>query len=68
MGGVARGGRQSARSPAIGQRIEAVRYDAESGYVVVLLDSRDELWVAACYEEGYHLFTVSPSLLDTENR
>ena len=41
---------------AIGARIEALRYDADSGYMVLTLDSGSELWVKASYEEGCHLF------------
>ncbi len=32
-----------------------MRYDADAGYLVVVLDSGSELWLAACYEEGYHV-------------
>ena len=46
------------RSDAIGQRKEALRYDVESGYVVIKLDSGDELWVAAGCREGYHVFVA----------
>jgi len=40
------------RSQAIGQRIISLGYDTESGYVVIELESGDDLWIAACYEEG----------------
>jgi hypothetical protein len=41
---------------AVGARIESVRYHADSGYIVLTLDSGSELWVKAGYEEGYHVF------------
>ena len=46
------------RSAAIGQRITALRYDAEAGYVVVELESGEELWVASDYSDGYHLVHI----------
>ncbi len=42
-------------SAAVGCRIESLRYDAEAGYVVIELDSGEELWVQAD-GEGYHIF------------
>jgi len=41
-------------SPAIGSKIESLHYDAESGYLVIELDSGEELWISADYE-GYHV-------------
>ncbi len=33
----------------------ALHYDTDAGYVVIELDSGDELWTAACWEEGSHV-------------
>ena len=46
------------RSPAVGQRIVGLRYDADSGFLAVLLDSGSELWVSASYEDGYHVYVA----------
>ena len=46
-------------SPALGSKIESLHYDAESGYVVIGLDSGEELWISADYE-GYHVLFDIP--------
>ena len=46
---------KSIHSPAIGQRITALHYD--SGYVVVELESGEEMWVSADWE-GYQVFAA----------
>ena len=51
---------------AIGARIDAVRYDSDSGYIVLTLNSGSELWVKASYEEGYHLI-VERTATDSRN-
>ncbi len=45
-------------SPAIGSKIESLHYDADSGYLVIELDSGEELWISADWE-GYRLFCSS---------
>ena len=37
---------------------EALRYDAEAGYVVLKLANGEELWVSANWE-GYHAFLAA---------
>ena len=46
-------------SPAIGSKIESLHYDAESGYVVIELDSGEELWISADWC-GYHVLLDTP--------
>ncbi len=41
-------------SPAIGATIAGLRYEPNAGFVVIELDSGEELWVSADYC-GYHL-------------
>ena len=41
-------------SPAIGAKIESLRYDAEAGYVVIELYSGENLWISADWC-GYHV-------------
>ena len=48
-------------SAAIGQRITALSYDAEAGYLVIKLDSGEELWISADWE-GYHVLLDTPGL------
>ena len=42
-------------SRAIGQRIEALRYDTDAGYVVIELESGEDLWVSSD-AEGHSVF------------
>ena len=45
-------------SPAIGSKIESLHYEADSGYLVIELDSGQELWVSADWD-GYHVLTAT---------
>ncbi len=42
-------------SAAVGSRIEALSYDAETGYLVIELESNEQLWLSAD-SEGFHIF------------
>jgi len=42
------------RSTAVGHRIESLSYNAETGYLVIELESNGRLWISADYE-GYHI-------------
>ena len=44
-------------SPAIGATIDGLRYEADAGYVVIELDSGEELWVSAD-RVGCHVFAM----------
>ena len=44
-------------SPAIGARIESIRYEPDAGFIVVELADGEELWVQAD-GEGYHVFAI----------
>ena len=48
-------------STAIGHRIESLRYDAETGYLVIELDNSQQLWLSAD-REGYHVFVLAPPI------
>ncbi|NIM47877.1 MAG: hypothetical protein GTO22_01200 [Gemmatimonadales bacterium] len=37
------------------RRIVGIEYDDETGYLRLLLDDGSVLYVAACYEEDYHV-------------
>ena len=52
-------GMRSINSTAIGCRIEAVSYDADTGYLVMKLDSGEELWISADWC-GYHVLLDTP--------
>ena len=43
-------------SPAVGATIAGLRYEPDAGYVVIELDSGEELWVSAD-GGGFHIFT-----------
>jgi len=47
-------------SSAIGAKIKSLSYDAESGYVVIELDSGEELWISADWA-AYHVFSEKRS-------
>ena len=47
-------------SAAVGHRIESLSYYAEAGYLVIELESNQQLWLSAdC--SGYHVFMLAPS-------
>ncbi len=48
-------------SPAIGQRITALSYDVETGYLVIELDNSQQLWLSAD-NDGFHVFMLAPPI------
>lgn len=48
-------------TPAIGQCITALSYDAETGYLVIELESNQQLWLSTdC--GGFHVFMLAPPI------
>ena len=52
------------KSPAIGATIAGLRYEGDTGFIVIELADCRELWVQADWE-GYHMLCEHPDTAET---